>query len=89
MICAPTDAQAKEWAEDMLWFWENWSTPFGQGLPKLLIGSPDTISREIEEANQTFKVNDWFGLIPQGLHDRKQILTSLELFATKVMPRFS
>lgn len=89
MICAPTDAQAKEWAEDMLWFWENWSTPFGQGLPKLLIGSPDTISREIEEANQTFKVNDWFGLIPQGLHDRKQILTSLELFASKVMPRFS
>jgi hypothetical protein len=28
-------------------------------------------------------------LMPQGLHDRKQILTSLELMATKVMPKFS
>ena len=27
-------------------------------------------------------------LIPQGLHEPDRILTSLELFATKVMPRF-
>jgi alkanesulfonate monooxygenase SsuD/methylene tetrahydromethanopterin reductase-like flavin-dependent oxidoreductase (luciferase family) len=89
MICAPTDAQAQEWAQDMLWFWENWALPFGQGVPKLLVGSPDTITRQIEEANEQFTVNDWFGLIPQGLHEPSKILTSLELFATKVMPRFS
>jgi hypothetical protein len=28
-------------------------------------------------------------LIPQGLHDNDQILRSLELMATKVMPRFA
>jgi hypothetical protein len=28
-------------------------------------------------------------LIPQGLHEPGQILTSLELMATKVMPKFS
>jgi hypothetical protein len=28
-------------------------------------------------------------LIPQGIHDRSQILTSLELMATKVMPKFA
>jgi alkanesulfonate monooxygenase SsuD/methylene tetrahydromethanopterin reductase-like flavin-dependent oxidoreductase (luciferase family) len=89
MVCAPTDAQAQEWAQDMLWFWENWALPFGQGVPKLLVGSPDTITRQIEEANEQFTVNDWFGLIPQGLHEPSQVLTSLELFATKVMPRFA
>lgn len=89
MICAPTDAQAQEWAQDMKWFWENWAIPFGQGFPKLLVGSPDTITREIEEAASVFPINDCFLLIPQGIHDRNQIMTSLELFGTKVMPRFS
>ena len=28
-------------------------------------------------------------LIPQGLHERSKILSSLELMATKVMPRFA
>lgn len=89
MICAPTDAQAKEWAEDMLWFWDRWATPFGQGVPELLVGSPDTITRRIEEARGLFPVEDCFLLIPQGLHTPDQITTSLDLFATKVMPRFA
>ena len=33
--------------------------------------------------------NECFLLIPQGIHDRDKILTSLELFATRVMPRFA
>lgn len=89
MVCAPTDAQAQEWVQDMLWFWENWALPFGQGFPKMLVGSPDTISRQIEEAQQHFAINDVFMLIPQGLHEPGQIMTSLELFKDKVMPRFS
>ncbi len=88
MICAPTDAQAKEWAEDMLWFWDRWAKPFGQGVPQLLVGSPDTITRTIENARSHFAAEDLFLLIPQGIHDRDKILTSLELYATQVMPRF-
>ncbi len=87
LVCAPTDAQAQEWAQDMLWFWDQWAAPFGQGVPKLLVGSPDTITREIEAATDRFAVKDLFLLIPQGLHTEQQILTSLELFSTKVMPR--
>ena len=56
MICAPTDAEANAWAEDMLWFWDKWAVPFGNPRPKLLIGSPDTISAMIEEAASTFAV---------------------------------
>jgi alkanesulfonate monooxygenase SsuD/methylene tetrahydromethanopterin reductase-like flavin-dependent oxidoreductase (luciferase family) len=88
MICAPTDEQAQDWLQDMLWFWNQWSLQFGQGLPKLLVGSPDTISAEIEAAAKAVPFRECFLLIPQGIHDRDKIMTSLELFATKVMPRF-
>jgi len=74
--------------QDMVWFWNQWSMQFGQGLPKLLVGSPDTISREIEAASKAVPFRECFLLIPQGIHDRERIMTSLELFATKVMPRF-
>ena len=89
MVCAKTDAQAQALAEDMRWFWNQWSVPFGQGLPELLIGSPDTLSRRIEEAARAVPIEECFLLIPQGIHDREQILGSLELFAEKVIPRFS
>jgi hypothetical protein len=71
-------------------WWDNWSKPFGQDYPELLIGDPDpdTISRRIEEAQRRVPINECFLLIPQGIHDRDKILTSLELFATRVMPRF-
>ena len=89
MICAPTDAQAQEWMAAIRWFWNNWPMPFGQGLPELLVGAPDTISRRIDEAARAVPIEDVFLLIPQGIHSRDQIMTSLELFSTKVMPRFA
>jgi alkanesulfonate monooxygenase SsuD/methylene tetrahydromethanopterin reductase-like flavin-dependent oxidoreductase (luciferase family) len=74
----------------MLWFWQNWATPFGQGMPELLIGSPDTISRRLDEVKRAMPDQDEVVLlIPQGIHESRQILTSLELMATKVMPRFA
>lgn len=86
---APSDAIAQEWAEDIVWFWDTWSTPFGQGRPEMLIGSPDTISRRIEEAAGTFDLENVVLLIPQGIHEWEQVVTSLDLLATKVLPRFS
>lgn len=88
-ICAPTDAQAQAWAQDMRWFWDTWAMPFGQGLPELLIGSPDTISRRLDQVRERFpEQREVVLLIPQGIHTREQILQSLELMATRVMPRF-
>jgi alkanesulfonate monooxygenase SsuD/methylene tetrahydromethanopterin reductase-like flavin-dependent oxidoreductase (luciferase family) len=88
-ICAPTDAQAKEWLEDMLWFWNRWAIPFGQGVPELLVGSPDTIARRLDEVQKRVPIDECVLLMPQGLHDRGRILQSLELMATKVMPKFA
>ena len=89
MICAKTDAEAKAQFADMKWFWENWAVPFGLPMPELLVGSPDTLNKRIEEAAKSIPINEMFLLLPQGIHDRDQILSSLELFGDKVMPNFS
>jgi alkanesulfonate monooxygenase SsuD/methylene tetrahydromethanopterin reductase-like flavin-dependent oxidoreductase (luciferase family) len=88
-ICAPTDAEAQEQLKDMLWFWNRWAIPFGQGVPELLVGSPDTIARRLDQVLQRLPQEEVVLLIPQGIHDRGQILRSLELMATKVMPKFA
>ena len=73
----------------MEWFWEKWGNQFGQGLPLKLVGSPDTISRQIEEAHQKLGFDEVFFLIPQGIHSSDQIIESLDLITEHVMPRFS
>ena len=62
---------------------------FGQGFPEMLVGSPDTISAKIEAAARAVPIDECFFLIPQGIHDRDQILKSLDLVANKVIPRFA
>ncbi len=89
MICAETDAEAQAQFADVKWFWDKWPEQFGQGMPKLLVGSPDTLCREIEAAANAVPINECFLLIPQGLHTRDQIMSSLDLFGGKVLPNFS
>ncbi len=89
MICAETDEEAQAQFADVKWFWDKWPEQFGQGMPKLLVGSPDSLAREIEAAANAGPINECFLLIPQGLHTRDQIMRSLELFGTKVLPKFS
>jgi len=89
LVVAPTKAKAQEWAQDMVWLWDEWLLPFGQGHPEWLVGDPDSISRRVEEARKAIPIKECFLIIPQGIHDRDQILTSLDLFASKVIPRFA
>ena len=88
-VCAPTDEQA--WAQfaDMEWFWNQWAIQFGQGMPMQLVGSPDTISRQIEEAQTTLGVEEAFFLVPQGHPFRRPDQRLGELISDKVMPRFA
>lgn len=88
MICAPSDAEAQAAFADMEWFWNTWAMSFDQPMPELLVGSPETLVRRIEEASGTFPIEECFLLIPQGIHDRDQILKSLDLFAERVLPKF-
>ena len=89
MVCAETDARAQALFEDMQWFWDTWATPFGQGLPELLVGSPDTLNRRIERIARAVPVEEAFLLIPAGIHTPEQIHDSLDLFARKVMPNWA
>jgi len=86
MICAETDAKAQQLYEDMAWFWKTWSTPFGQGLPELLVGSPDTLNKEIERIGKSVPIDEAILLIPQGILEPSALLGSLDLFSRKVMP---
>ena len=86
MICAETDAKAQKLLEDYEWFWKTWPTPFGQGMPGLLVGSPDTLNKHIEEVSKAVPIKESFLLIPQGLHTPDELLESLDLFSRKVMP---
>ena len=70
----------------MAWFWKTWAMPFGQGVPELLVGSPDTLNKRIEQISKAVPIKEAILLIPQGLHTSEQILDSLDLFARKVMP---
>ena len=88
MICAETDARAQALFEDMRWFWDTWATPFGQGMPELLVGSPDTLNRRIERVANAVPIDEAFLLIPAGIHTPAQIHDSLELFARRVMPNW-
>lgn len=88
MICAPTDAEAEAQFEDMAWFWDRWPASFGQPMPERLVGSPETIRRQIDAAREAVDPRECFLLIPQGLHSADQLIESLDLFATKVMPHF-
>ena len=89
MICAETDALAQRLFEDMHWFWKTWATPFGQGMPELLVGSPDTINKRIERVAAAVPIDEAFLLIPAGLHTPAQLEDSLGLFAERVMPNFA
>ncbi len=88
MVCAETDARAQALFEDMQWFWDTWATPFGQGLPELLVGSPDTLNKRIERISKAVPIDEAFLLIPAGIHTPEQIHDSLDLFARKVMPNW-
>ena len=89
MICAQSDNEAQDLAEDMKWMWSNWAVPFGQPFPELLFGSPDTLCRRIEEGTKAVPINEMFLIVPQGIHTRDQIMRSLELFGEKVIPQFN
>ena len=88
-ICAETDAKAQALYRDMEWFWKTWASPFGQGMPELLVGSPDTLCKRIEKVSKAVPVDEAFLLIPQGIHTPDEIKDSLDLFARKVMPNFA
>jgi alkanesulfonate monooxygenase SsuD/methylene tetrahydromethanopterin reductase-like flavin-dependent oxidoreductase (luciferase family) len=55
----------------------------------LLVGSPDTVSRQMERLLAETPVRWVFGWTYNGLVPHDKLMRSLDLFATRVLPRFS
>ena len=88
LVLADSTAEAQAWAEDCLWYWNTWCAPFGRGVPPLLVGDADAVSRKLDALGRHVASNEIFLHFPQGILDRDQCLETLELFAERVMPRF-
>ena len=55
----------------------------------LLVGTPDTVSRQMERLLKDTPVRWLFAWTYNGLIPHDKIMRSLELFSTKVLPRFA
>ena len=55
----------------------------------ILVGTPDTVSRQMERLVEGTPVRWLFAWTYNGLTPHDKIMRSLELFATKVLPRFA
>ena len=55
----------------------------------ILVGSPDTVSRQVERLLAGTPVKWLFAWTYNGLIPHEKLMHSLDLFATKVLPRFS
>ena len=88
LVVTESAEQTQRALADTRWFWDKWGIPFGLGVAEPLIGGPDTISRKIELA-QKIGTDEMFFLLGDGLLPRDVVMRSFELFAEKVMPRFS
>ena len=54
-----------------------------------IVGTPDEVSRQIETAFDQLGFNEVHLQIGQGYLEQDEVVGELELFANKVMPRFS
>jgi alkanesulfonate monooxygenase SsuD/methylene tetrahydromethanopterin reductase-like flavin-dependent oxidoreductase (luciferase family) len=79
-------------------FWRGFTEPGKQemlSVPEqlerglVLVGSPDTVSRQVETILKDTPMKWLFAWTYNGLIPHDKILRSLELFSTKVLPRFS
>jgi alkanesulfonate monooxygenase SsuD/methylene tetrahydromethanopterin reductase-like flavin-dependent oxidoreductase (luciferase family) len=68
---------------------EMMSPPELQERGLILVGSPESVSRQVEKMLESTPVRWLFAWTYNGLIPHKKMLRSLELFKTKVLPRFS
>jgi alkanesulfonate monooxygenase SsuD/methylene tetrahydromethanopterin reductase-like flavin-dependent oxidoreductase (luciferase family) len=63
--------------------------PFNVPLSRMLVGTPDQVSQQLEEVLKITDFDEFFVWHNVGIHDRRLQESSLQLFVDKVIPRFS
>jgi alkanesulfonate monooxygenase SsuD/methylene tetrahydromethanopterin reductase-like flavin-dependent oxidoreductase (luciferase family) len=69
--------------------WDEWYVPFGQGYANYIIGNPDEISRQIEDAHKRLGFNEIWLQYAQGHLSVEENLDMLGRMADEVIPRFA
>jgi len=103
VVAETDDEAMALWADSGLFCGREWFEPFGfsKGLadpatgeaPSLfdnglaLVGSVDTVTRQLERLSGRLPVRWLFAWTYNGLIPKAQLLRSIELFATRVLPR--
>jgi hypothetical protein len=84
-------AEVEVLREDYAWMMETAYSvpPFNVPGARMLIGTPDQVSRQIERLQTIAPWDEMFVWHNIGFHDRGVEVRSLELFVTDVLPRFS
>lgn len=89
LILADSKEKAAELKAEHDWYWETWFLPFQQGYANVLIGTPDDIAKQIEEAHDRLGFEEMWIQFGQGHLDVAENVEELTRFANEVIPRFS
>lgn len=81
-------AQAQRQAEGYRWAHDVWFTPFGFPKGLELVGTPDSVSAQLETLHRALGFDEVFLWLNQGLSPIDDVLRGLTLFAEQVLPRF-
>lgn len=84
-------AEVDQLREDYEWLFSTAYSvpPFNVPLSRMLIGTPDEVSRQIEHVLSIAPFEEMFIWHNIGLHDRAVETSSLQLFVDEVLPRFA
>jgi alkanesulfonate monooxygenase SsuD/methylene tetrahydromethanopterin reductase-like flavin-dependent oxidoreductase (luciferase family) len=91
LMMGETAAEAEAIRADFAWLFEHAYTvpPFNVPMGRIFFGTPDDVSRQIEAMLKIAPFEEFFLWHNIGLHDERLASRSLELFAEKVIPRFT
>lgn len=91
LLVGRTAEDVQELVDDYEWLFSTAYTvpPFNVPRGRMLVGTPDEVSRQIEDLLQIAPFEEMFIWHNIGIHDRQLETSSLEVFLDKVVPRFS
>lgn len=89
LMLADTEEKAQQLKDEHDWQFQQWFEPFGQGKANYIIGTPDQVTRQIEEAHDLLGFKEMWIQWGQGYLDADENREQLYRLTTEVIPRFS
>ncbi len=91
LLLGKDDEHVRALKEDYDWLFSTAYSvaPFNVPLARMLVGTPDQVSEQIEHVMDIAQFDEMFIWHNVGMHERCLERSSLELFVEKVLPRFS